>query len=98
METYLDVYRKTQKTYDDLTQQHANSVIQTEQITQQFNKVFELMQHMPNEEMMSIKATFQKTHDTWKESTLNLETLLASTKIQLEYTRSILREQYALEI
>lgn len=98
METYLDVYHKTQQTYDDLTRQHAQSILQSEQITQQFNNVFELLQQMPNEEMMAIKATFQTTYDTWKESTLNLETLLASTKVQLEYTRTILREQYALEI
>jgi hypothetical protein len=98
MEEHLDTYCKVRQSYDDLKEQHAKSIIQSEKINESFNKLYEQLKYMPNQELMDIKVTFQKTYDTWKESILQLETLLASTQQQMENARSILHELYGLEI
>jgi hypothetical protein len=98
MEEHLDAYCKVRQTYDDLTEQHAKNLIQSEKIIENFNRVYEQLKHRPNQELIEIKETFQKTYDTWNESTLQLETLLASTKTQLENTRTILHELYGIVI
>jgi hypothetical protein len=98
MEEHLVAYCKVRHAYDDLKEQHAKSLLQSEKILQNFNHVYEQIKHRPNQELMEIKATFQTTYDTWNESTLQLETLLASTKTQMEYTKKILNELYGVEI
>jgi esterase/lipase len=98
MEEHLDAYCKVRQTYDDLTEQHTKSLRQSEKILQNFNQVYEQIKHRPNQELLEIKETFQTTYDTWNESTLQLETLLASTKKQLENTRTILHELYGIVI
>lgn len=88
---YVELYQKTKKTYNELKEQHAEMLIVTKKLTEEFHQTYEPRHG-------DIGEAYQQTYDGWKKASDNVEKLLGPLQQQLEELQHTIKEIYGIEL